>query len=178
MTFRDKPYNEKRAILRQYYIDNKEAHKAVKILAFEVKKKLSRPIIEKLLDYETIISFLIDGHIAFEIINECVFKLDPVHIQYTFINNELVWVQFPGTVNEKIIDKDTIIYISYDTHEVVSFLGTIYEGTIDPTDFNFIKDHADFIVGKLTNKKLRITEILNVDNLIKRVYKIKSFTIK
>lgn len=178
MSFKDKSYAEKRAILRQYYTDNREAHKAVKILAFEVRKKLTNPIIEKLLDYDTIINFLIDGYIAYEITSECAFQLDPILIQYSWINNELVWVQFPGKSNEKIIDKDTVLYISYDIHEIISFLGTIYEGTIDPNDIEFIKSHADFIVDKFSDRKLKINEILNIDNLIKRSYKIKSFKIK
>lgn len=173
MKFKDKPYKEKRSILRKYYMDNPDAHKIVKKLAFNVKKKLKSPILD-VMDYETIIEFLIDGYKVFQIcpiINEII-ELDPLTLQCELDGLDIVWINNKNTPYENKIDKNNIIYITYDSSEI-SFLCSVYEGLIKLEDEQFILDHVDFIVDKLSNKKLKLNEILNIDKILLRNFKIK-----
>ena len=186
--FRDKVYTEKRRILRQYYVNNADAHKAVKTLAFAVKKEVSdmfiknqKPsvIIYKLLEYETIVKYLIDGYLAFEIIDDhTVMELDPSTLQCTYKDNKLVWHQYitssilnPG-VADRELDMDKIIYITYYGDEM-SFLCSLYNEIIYPYDKEFIFEHVDYILDRFTNKRLDIDKILNIDTILKRGLKIK-----
>ena len=186
--FRDKVYTEKRRILRQYYVNNADAHKAVKTLAFAVKKEVSdmfiknqKPsvIIYKLLEYETIVKYLIDGYLAFEIIDDhTVMELDPSTLQCTYKDNKLVWHQYitssilnPG-VADRELDMDKIIYITYYGDEM-SFLCSLYNEIIYPYDKEFILEHVDYILDRFTNKRLDIDKILNIDTILKRGLKIK-----
>lgn len=173
INFRDKSYIDRRRILRQYYVNDKNAHKIVKTLAFEVKKKLINPISD-LIDHEIIISYLIDGYLAFEV---CPFynrliELDPDTLQLSYDNLELKWIQYPNTNRSEKFEYDRIIYITYDIYES-SFLSSVYEGLIDITDETFILNHVDFIVDKLSNRKLRLDEIKNLDVILTRGLKIK-----
>lgn len=66
--FEDKPYHQRREILRRYYMSNSEFHKGIKTLAFKIKEKLKEPVLSEIGEIEFIIKFLIDGFLAYEII--------------------------------------------------------------------------------------------------------------
>jgi len=120
-----------------------------------------------------IIKYLIDGYLAFEVNSYCGFiEIDPETLTTSFQNLELCWIQNMGTDEEIKIPNNEIIYISYDCHEI-SFLCSIYTGLIDINDENFILDHVDFIVDKLSTKKLDLHNVLNIDKIIKRGIKIQ-----
>lgn len=169
---RNKGYTENRKILRQYYVNDADAHKAVKTLAFALKEKITHPIVSKLMEYETVIKYLIDGYLAFEIIDENSLKeLDPITLNYSFRHGKIIWIQFPSTADERVINNDKILYLTYYGDEM-SFLGSVYSGLIKPDDKEFILSHVDFIVDRFSTKRLRIDEILNIDKILLRGLKI------
>ena len=172
MDFNNKPYIEKRDILREYYINNSEAHRIVKKLAIKIRSKLRNPVID-ILDIDLIIKYLIDGYLAFEVgFYSGFIEIDPETLTISFENLKLYWIQNMGTDEEMKMPHNEVIYISYDYHEI-SFLCSIYTGLIDIKDEDFILDHVDFIVDKLSTKKLDLHNVLNIDKIIKRGIKIQ-----
>jgi hypothetical protein len=142
-------------------------------LAFAIKKEITNPIIYKLMKYETIIKYLIDGYLAFEIIDDNnVIELDPSTLQCTYKDNKLVWHHYITSSFDRELDIDKIIYITYYSDEM-SFLCSLYNEIINPYDKEFIMNHVDFIIDRFTNKILDIDKILNIDTILKRGLKIK-----
>lgn len=160
LPFEDLGYEERRRQLRYDYMHDAANHKAVKVLAFEIQKKLKKPAIPKLAELSTIIKFLIDGFLAYEIITDesgvlslDYVELDPISLEPKMIeNNTQIWVQYKGTPNERILSYDKILYFSYSSpnnHEI-SFMQSLIIGLILPIDIEFIKQHAKEIAKKLS----------------------------
>lgn len=175
--FKDRSYHEKRKILRQYYGSNLDVHKAVKLLAFRVKQELTNPIIDKFFDYETIISYLVDGYLAFtKEKDDQYIEKDPCNLKITTnINGEFIWEELTlSRSNEPLnsFKKNEVIYISYYNAEL-SFAESLYTGLIDVNDINFILNHTDFVINALSKPFLNIEKIFNVDKSIIRAYKIQ-----
>ena len=174
---RNKGYTENRGILRRYYLNDAEAHKAVKTLAFVLKEKITHPIVSKLMEYETIIKYLIDGYLAFEIIDgNIAIELDVITLNCSYRHGKIIWMQYPGTVNERTLDKDNILYLTYYGDEM-SFLGSVYSGLIKPDDKEFILSHVDFITDRFSTNKLRLDEVLNIDKILLRGLKVTKLKI-
>lgn len=181
---RDLGYQENRRILRQYYINDPGAHKAVKTLAFAIKDKITHPIVSKLMDHEIIIKYLIDGYLAFEIIDDNnLIEIDPATLQCTHQNNRLLWLQYITSlmsnprVADREIENDKMLYISYYGDEM-SFLASVHSGLIRPDDKEFILSHVDFIIDRFSTKRLRIEEILHTDAILKRGLKIRKLKLQ
>ena len=171
--YKDKSYWDKRKELRAFYDSEPVAHKAVKTLAFDVITKLPNPIIKDLLDFDMIIKFLIDGYLAFEIIDKySVQEIDPTSLVLTEVNGKFMWQQWAWKDVVAEIDMNKMIYISYYKTDTVSFLSSIYEGLIDPNDDDFIKQHTNYIVNCLSDNTLNIEKVLKYDKQVKRGLKI------
>ena len=124
----------------------------------------------QLMDSEIIINFLIDGYLAFEIINNRFIQLDPCNLEFAWSSEQGPhWKQI---INNKIIPKDKLLYISYYLYET-SFLSSIYEGLIDSNDEKFILNHVNYVIDRLSNNILDYKKILNIDKLILRGIKVK-----
>jgi len=170
MKYNDLSYIDKRKILRQYYTNDKDAHRVVKTLAFAVKEKLTNPFMSQLMDYDIIIDYLIDGYLAFEINNNRLIQLDPCNLECAWSSeNGIHWKQI---TSDKILPKDKVLYISYYLYET-SFLSSIYKGLINSTDEKFILCHVDYVIDKLSNNVLDYEKILKIDKLLLRSIKVK-----
>ena len=167
--------DKKREILWQYYISNSLAQNAVKRLAFDVKKNLKNPIINKFLNYNTIISFLINGCLAYEKISNNEYKeIDPQYI--TFVSSNRWYQDIPTTLftNKKELNSThNLVYISYNKIEI-SFLESIYIGVVNPSDISFILQHTDYILQsfeqniidfKKVNKSKEFERLLKINRL-------------
>jgi hypothetical protein len=159
--FEDLEYSKRREILRYDYMHNAEHHKAVKILAFEVQKHLYKPIVPELLRIDTIIKFLIDGFLAYEIsgdlYNPSYIELDVLNMEVKLHENKTdkIWIIYKGNnIWEKEMPDDKIIYLAYCSSNCMefSFLQSVYQGLISPSDIKFIKKHAKEIARKFTKK--------------------------
>jgi hypothetical protein len=153
LQFEDLGYEERRKQLRYDYMHHPENHKAIKILAFEVQKKLKEPSIQKLTELSTIIKFLIDGFLAYEKTSQVGHvELDPITLEPQINNDIKYWVQYRGLPQEREIDGDRILYFSYSrpNSSEMSFMQSLYIGLISPSDTVFIKQHAKEIVRILS----------------------------
>lgn len=184
ISYNDKSYIDKRLFLRNFYRNDINTHKCVKLLAFKVKKRLTNPIIDKLLDYDTIIKFLIDGYLSYELINidgNLEYKeLDPTSLQIIYCKSkcgkkwEKMWAQNAHTKIERKINYDDIIYIHHHSFSELSFTELVYKGFFDyEKDKDLILDYTDYILDRFQNKNINPIKTLNVDFKIKRLGKIK-----
>lgn len=169
MDWVDKGYIEKRRELRVIYHTNGKINKMIKSLAFKVKESLTHPIIKELFEYEHIISYLIDGFLAFEVVTEnSVVQLDPSTLLLSSVNGKLIW----SSPNGNQIPYDKVIYISYYDYEL-SFLETVYRGILDINDTEYISEHVDYIVSAMSRNTVNYAKVINVDEIVKRGLKIK-----
>jgi hypothetical protein len=158
--FEDKGYEERRRILRYDYMHNTLHHKAVKLLAYQVQSCLREAVTPELRNLDTIIKFLIDGFLAYEIIRDQngysvgIKELDPVTLE-PFLDGEgnKMWVQYKDTQNMRMLTDSNIYYFAYSgpNNAEMTFMQSLYTGLIDSTDKKFIKKHVFEIVKKLSH---------------------------
>jgi hypothetical protein len=145
---------------------NQLNHRAVKTLAYKIKDNIEACDVEipELTELETIINFLIDGYLAYELIFDKdgyrigAKALDPIGLtpELRLDSNQKTqkfWIQNKGEETEIELPSDKILYYSYNTYET-SFSQSLYIGLIDATDLKFIKKHWIEVLNVLTNKNL------------------------
>ena len=157
--FEDRGYEERRRILRYDYMHSTPHHKAVKLLAYQVQSYLREAVTPELRNLDTIIKFLIDGFLAYEIVRDengfsvGIKELDPITLE-PFLDGEgnKMWVQYKDTERMRILKDNSIYYFSYSgpNNSEMTFMQSLYTGLIDATDKKFIKKHANEIVKKLS----------------------------
>lgn len=174
INYNDLSYPGKRKLFRQYYKTNPSVYKAVRTLAFEIKKNLTTPIIKELLSYTTIISYLTDGYLSFiNVSDDTYIQVDPASLNISYESGKKVWKQFQVD-DYKVFDYEDVIFIPYYNDEL-SFVEPMYKGIINPNDIDFVVSHVDYVVQAFSdyNRCINLEKVLYADESIKRHLKIK-----
>ena len=154
ISFVDQTYEKRREKLRYEYMHNAEMHKAIKLLAFDIKNEIRGkvPILPEFRNLNVIIHFLTDGFLAYEQVWEeydnKFIELDVVTLEPEIKNGEKIWIQWRNELKQREIPNRNIIYIMYNALEML-FAQSLYTKLIDYNDIEFIKQHTKEIVSKL-----------------------------
>lgn len=177
MDFKDKSYRDKRKILQNYY-DNHfitNINKLIRRMAIRVKEKINDPIIDKLIETEDIIKFLIEGYLVYVIDKDGIACIkDPCNLVLnTDKNNNVIWEEWVWKDITAIYKNSEIVYITYDDEFNVSFLSLVYNGLIDINDNKLISYYIKQTLQSIIDKSLDIDKVLKIDDNIRRSFKIK-----
>ena len=173
MQFEKKSYWEQKHSLKQFYSNNSDVTDAVNLLADEVIKQLTKPIIYQLTDKTVIVDFLVCGILAFAREGHGYHRQKhPSNLEITTDeNNNIMWNEWAWKDVIHTYKLEEMIYVTNYTEDL-SFVYTLYKGKLDFFNKKLVLEHVDPVVEVLSNDFLNIDKVLKVTDNIKRSFKL------
>ena len=162
--YRDKSYEDKRRILRQYAIDNGFAYEMKLFILDEISQGLKSEILPGIEIDQYLNVLLVDGYVAYErIFNEDQTKIidyEPIDPTTLSIKHNGTYIQYQdySSMERVLLDKQ-ILYIMYpilDANE--SLIGQIYTKQVKLYNHDKLND---FMISYIVKKvKTQLTDII------------------
>jgi len=171
--FEDKSYWDKRKILREFVDNNLSISMKLHTVALEIKERLNDPIIDKLVNFNIIRKYLIEGYLVFvtDKKGNVIWKDQCNIVPRTDSNNDVVWDEMAWKDVVMTYKRYDLAYITpYDDN--ISYTHHLYNGGFyeEGKDDEY---HIDMVLKSLSNNILNIDKVLKVPKNIRRAYKMK-----
>jgi len=150
VSYMDKPYTQKRKILRRQHFINKNILEITNEVLYKVLKRV-KP--NEFVDYNEIIrNILVDGYIAFEKIYDSdkfisLIELDSTSLTISIDDDgQVMWHQYKGTNKSRILYESQILYIKSPFVSYTSLVEMIYVNMIDKDSKYTLKQCVNDVV--------------------------------
>ena len=159
LSFQDKPYTDKRMILRQYAHNNSLAYQT-KLYIINSVSNGNNDILPGIDIEELIDTLLVDGYVAYErFFNAAQDKIlayvpiDPISLTLTndHKTNSKYWVQENTPETKRVLTESQVLYIKYPIlNAKTSFIGQLYTKQIEFSNFEKLTDFTlSYVIKKL-----------------------------